>query len=263
MLDVSPTTLRRWADSGDIPFIKTTGGHRRYQLSYIKEMLAEDSVSIGEAALVLDWARMLKESSVHEVCEAILDLKPSYGDWFLAADFLGRVTKEIGRCWADGDFSVAEEHLATGKLTQSLTLIAADFVVADDAPMACLATLSNEHHTLGLSLASFCIRSAACDVQWLGANMPIEELSRFLAESTTIPSLLMLSASEWSTDRVMLERACRELGTSCKSHGTALLIGGSGHWPDRLSYGKRCRSFADLKHALGKLDLLERDRHDE
>lgn len=29
-LDIHPTTLRRWADNGDIPFMLTPGGHRRF-----------------------------------------------------------------------------------------------------------------------------------------------------------------------------------------------------------------------------------------
>ncbi|MDX8394289.1 MAG: helix-turn-helix domain-containing protein [Mariprofundales bacterium] len=30
LLNVHPTTLRRWADNGDIPFLLTPGGHRRF-----------------------------------------------------------------------------------------------------------------------------------------------------------------------------------------------------------------------------------------
>jgi excisionase family DNA binding protein len=29
-LDIHPTTLRRWADNGDIPVMRTPGGHRRF-----------------------------------------------------------------------------------------------------------------------------------------------------------------------------------------------------------------------------------------
>ncbi|MCB9434622.1 MAG: helix-turn-helix domain-containing protein, partial [Ardenticatenaceae bacterium] len=36
LLDVHPTTLRRWADSGDIPVLLTPGGHRRFALSDIQ-----------------------------------------------------------------------------------------------------------------------------------------------------------------------------------------------------------------------------------
>ena len=31
MLSVYPTTLRRWADSGSIPYFRTPGRHRRFR----------------------------------------------------------------------------------------------------------------------------------------------------------------------------------------------------------------------------------------
>lgn len=37
-LDVHPTTLRRWADEGQIPVMLTPGGHRRFAASDIAEM---------------------------------------------------------------------------------------------------------------------------------------------------------------------------------------------------------------------------------
>ena len=36
-LGVHPTTLRRWADSGDIPILLTPGGHRRFAISDIEQ----------------------------------------------------------------------------------------------------------------------------------------------------------------------------------------------------------------------------------
>ena len=36
-LSIHPTTLRRWADNGDIPFMLTPGGHRRFAVSDIQQ----------------------------------------------------------------------------------------------------------------------------------------------------------------------------------------------------------------------------------
>ncbi|MCB9418211.1 MAG: helix-turn-helix domain-containing protein [Ardenticatenaceae bacterium] len=36
-LNVHPTTLRRWADNGDIPFMLTPGGHRRFSTVDIQD----------------------------------------------------------------------------------------------------------------------------------------------------------------------------------------------------------------------------------
>lgn len=39
-LDVHPTTLRRWADQGDMPFMLTPGGHRRFSTEDIEAFQA-------------------------------------------------------------------------------------------------------------------------------------------------------------------------------------------------------------------------------
>lgn len=39
-LRVHPTTLRRWADSGQIPVFLTPGGHRRFAMSDVKDIAA-------------------------------------------------------------------------------------------------------------------------------------------------------------------------------------------------------------------------------
>ncbi len=263
LLGVSPTTLRRWADDGHLPYIRTAGGHRRYKLSDLEELIAHHEESLGDSAELFGWVRMLREARIDEIRNEIRLLRSTNGDWFVTADFLGRVTVEIGRCWADGEFSLVDEHLATGKLNQSLALLAADLVVADDAPVAILATLSNEHHTLGLSLASLCIRSVAIDAQWIGADTPYTEVAQFVSDSADPPNVIMLSASEWSTDYVMLHRACRKIGAACHARGTALVIGGKGHWPDLLEYGERCRSFTDLKQTLGRLGLIAKTQRND
>jgi len=41
MFGVRPTTLARWAREGKLTAILTPGGHRRYVLSYIRELLEE------------------------------------------------------------------------------------------------------------------------------------------------------------------------------------------------------------------------------
>jgi excisionase family DNA binding protein len=42
-LNVHPTTLRRWADNGDIPFLLTPGGHRRFAVADIEEFASSRS----------------------------------------------------------------------------------------------------------------------------------------------------------------------------------------------------------------------------
>ena len=255
-MGVSPTTLRRWADEGRLPYTTTAGGHRRFDRAAIEQLVAQHEVSPGDSAQAFDLLRMLRQARIEEIRDEILALRATEEDWFAVADILGRLIAEVGRCWADGELSVIDEHLFTGKLAQSLALVAVDFDVGRDAPIGLLATVSGERHTLGLSLASLCLRSAAIDAHWIGADTPSAELVQFIGDSAEPPQLIALSASAWSTDHAMLERACREIGAVCQERGTTLLIGGKGYWPEQLEYGERCGSFADLKQALGKVGLI-------
>ena len=41
ILQVSPTTVSRWAKEGRLPFLKTLGGHRRYPEADIRQLAKE------------------------------------------------------------------------------------------------------------------------------------------------------------------------------------------------------------------------------
>ncbi|NDJ85797.1 MAG: helix-turn-helix domain-containing protein [Chloroflexi bacterium] len=56
MLGVHPTTLRRWADNGDVPVYVTPGGHRRFLESDIADMI-ENRLSPHQEDAERLWAR--------------------------------------------------------------------------------------------------------------------------------------------------------------------------------------------------------------
>jgi excisionase family DNA binding protein len=39
LLSVSPKTVSRWAKEGKLPFMRTLGGHRRYPVAAIRELI--------------------------------------------------------------------------------------------------------------------------------------------------------------------------------------------------------------------------------
>lgn len=38
MFGVDPKTVRRWADAGRLPFVRTLGGHRRYRQADVRAL---------------------------------------------------------------------------------------------------------------------------------------------------------------------------------------------------------------------------------
>jgi excisionase family DNA binding protein len=55
-LNVHPTTLRRWADNGDIPFLLTPGGHRRFATADIEEFASSRSQRRALVPVEQVWA---------------------------------------------------------------------------------------------------------------------------------------------------------------------------------------------------------------
>ncbi len=44
---VDPKTVTRWAKAGKLTSIRTLGGHRRYKESEVKNLLANNPITIG------------------------------------------------------------------------------------------------------------------------------------------------------------------------------------------------------------------------
>lgn len=56
LLEVHPTTLRRWADSGDIPCFRTPGGHRRFRTADLADwMQGRQTTALAPQPEALVW----------------------------------------------------------------------------------------------------------------------------------------------------------------------------------------------------------------
>jgi excisionase family DNA binding protein len=68
-LNIHPTTLRRWADNGDIPYMRTPGGHRRFAISDIQRF-AEERLRLRRVfALEQVWAQQALTQTRQEIVQ--------------------------------------------------------------------------------------------------------------------------------------------------------------------------------------------------
>ncbi len=67
LLDVHPTTLRRWANNGDIPAMVTPGGHRRFALNELARFARERSAPRNINGIAGLWATKALADARHEV----------------------------------------------------------------------------------------------------------------------------------------------------------------------------------------------------
>ena len=56
LLRVSPSTLKRWAEAGNVPSERTSGGHRRFQRRDLEDFTAAHSAPSDDPAR---WANAL------------------------------------------------------------------------------------------------------------------------------------------------------------------------------------------------------------
>jgi excisionase family DNA binding protein len=75
-LNVHPTTLRRWADNGDIPFLLTPGGHRRFAVADIEEFASSRSRRRALVPVEQVWA----EKAMRRTRRALASPAPE--EWF-------------------------------------------------------------------------------------------------------------------------------------------------------------------------------------
>lgn len=248
---VAPSTIKRWADQGMLPFSRTAGGHRRFDRRVVERLLRGQPASGDSGAsgdLVASWVRCLVRARRHEVDGRLLEARGRLGSWWRVADELAVVLGQMGSDWACGRLSIAEEHVASDALTRALTRVGDALPIRLDGPTCLLACAGEDEHTLGLSLAELCLRELGWVPLWLGRRTPVAEVVRLVAGGQV--ATVALSASVLLQDQHALRAITDEVGAACRDSGVSLLLGGAGAWPEEPSYGLRVTSFADFHHYL-------------
>lgn len=248
LLGVSPSSIKRWAEEGLVPCIKTAGNHRRFERGVLERFRNSGAAPAAAvpAVMSLDWIdEILGAADPQALAARLLDERARLGSWWRVADRLGSVLAAIGQRWLEGELTILEEHLASERLSRALARVCEWIPLPQTAPRALLATAQGDDHTLGLSLVEVCLRELGWNTLWAGRNLPTQELADQIA--TMLPSieLLAVSASAASADASTLDAQARRLGEACRAAGVALLLGGSGSWSDP-AYGKRVRSIEAL-----------------
>lgn len=238
MAGVGPTAVKRWADQGLLPCIRTPGGHRRFSRAGVEALIRRQHGDLGGGLVDL----LLRVGDGHAVEGRLLADRARLGAWYLVAEAIAPALVELGARWEAGSISVLEEHLASERLARALTRISGALPLAPSAQRCLLASAEGDDHTLGLALAELCLREAGWNTLWAGRATPTAELERTIRRGEV--GLVALSASACSTDALALRRQAEQVGEACLEGGAALALGGTGPWPERPTHGRRFYAFA-------------------
>jgi len=145
LLDVHPSTVKRWCNDGDLPVDKTDGGHRRIHLSDVLSLTAQRNIptmlqhfapyeahvwtAVTEAvendsfekvhALALGW---LDRGRIQRMAWLFRELgrHPRISFERFADECIRGFMVRIGEMWRAGQLRSGEEHMATEMLVETL-----------------------------------------------------------------------------------------------------------------------------------------------
>lgn len=144
-------------------------------------------------------ARYLDAQLAADRTEAVrLIIEEGAGRGVPVTDLLTRVIlpaqREIGRLWQDNRITIADEHLATAI---SQLVIAQLYGRAERAPARgqriLVACVEGEYHDLGARVAADLLDLEGYDVQFAGANVPVDALRALVQRHQ--PDLVVLSVT--------------------------------------------------------------------
>lgn len=232
---VGPTAVKRWADLGMLPCVKTAGGHRRFDRREVQRFLVTLRGSVASS-----FVDLLLEADGLGVEARLLTERSRLGSWLSVAEMLGGALVDLGERWQAGKVTVLQEHLASERLGRALARISDAMPLKPGAPRCILACAEGDRHALGLSLVEVALREAGWATLWAGQDTPASDLAE--VARTGGAEMIAVSASSATADEVGLRRQAEVLGSACAAAGVTLGLGGSGPWPDPPPHGQRFRA---------------------
>jgi excisionase family DNA binding protein len=243
MLNVNASSVKRWADEGKLPCMRTPGGHRRFQMRHV-DAFRSSHLSHQEGLWQDQLSQLLIQGRQGEAESLLLTKRAELGQWQDVGDTVGHMLQSLGARWAEGQLSISEEHVATECLMRCITRILFLFPRRQDSPVCALASAPGDEHTLGLALSELVLAENGWNGMWLGRMCPLETLVD-VAKSPNI-SMLALSASAFSSTPTVLGDVVRTLGPTCMAHSTHLVLGGHGQWPENVFDSIRIQTFSEF-----------------
>ncbi|QFG22569.1 B12-binding domain-containing protein [Actinomadura sp. WMMB 499] len=171
----------------------------------------------------------------------------------LLLDVIAPMQARVGREWAAGRITVAQEHSATA-VNERVIAALADHPAARREPRAerpvAVACIDGEWHALPARLVAEVLRLRGRPVDYLGAQVPTRHLISHLHR--TAPAAVLLSSS--IATRLPAAHAAI---TACQATGTPVLVGGAAYGPDGR-YAALLGADAWAPDARAAADRLER-----
>lgn len=109
--------------------------------------------------------------------------------------------REIGESWYRGEIRVTTEHFASAYLRGKLLSLLQAYPARRNSPLVLIGCAPMEQHELGSLMLAVLLRSEGYRVEYLGPDIPIEDLADYA--SYELPGMVILAASSEISAREM------------------------------------------------------------
>ena len=245
LLGVSEASVKRWADGGLLPTVKTAGGHRRFRPEDVAVFRRERLHKTGRpsarthaetrkahgAAKLKETAGLMYEVLVgghaDEAAAILVNLHlEGTGAAALADKVLCPAMRRVGDLWHQGELSVAQEHVATRAALEALQALRSSLHAhAAHGRRALCCAAEEDFHELPVQVAALVLEARGWEVVNLGTSTPFyalaEAIERFAPRLVCVASTILEG----------LDRAAREYAEvrrTAARFGTGLALGGAG-----------------------------------
>jgi excisionase family DNA binding protein len=210
LLEVHPSTVKRWCDEPALPSRKTGGGHRRIHL---KDLLAfaedrgiETMLDVFDPWQANVWSALsaargpqgfhrliglglawLAQGETELLGRLILEAGRDEGIPFtrFLDECVREFMREVGEEWRKGRLQVGEEHLATQVVEEVLIRLRIESrgdrsvlrTVPGAQPVALVGCVEGDQHELGAQAVRAVLEREGWRVYYLGPNVPLEDFA--------------------------------------------------------------------------------------
>lgn len=242
-IGVSESSLKRWADSGQIEVSRTSGGHRRIPLAEAIRFIRESRATIVKPEILglpeVAAIQSSRPSEPNELAAFTTYLKEGREaearGLFLSAYLGGRsiaelgaeliqpALEEIGEIWRHGTEGVFIEHRATDICIQAISQVRLMQFTSEDAPVAVGGAPSGDVYLLPSLLSAAVLAGEGFRAINLGADSPADALLHAAREYDATLVWLSMSVEQEQND---IETIVRELSDGLAPLDAMLIVGG-------------------------------------
>jgi MerR family transcriptional regulator, light-induced transcriptional regulator len=249
LFDVTETTVKRWADEGELKCQKTPGGHRKFEIRQVIEF-AEEKNFEPVAALELPDSDALADSiriaiitrDYPKLVEAFVSkaLSPDTKDlyrflvylyehkialWEIYDLILRPGMHRIGAQWERGEIEISHEHRASAETMDAIAKLQTQiYIKPSTGKSALFACLDAEMHEIGLRTAVNLFEAEGWHTYNLGARTPFRSLLATIEEIRPDVVCLSITRQENVPDLPAKIAALSALLRSCDAQ---LAVGGA------------------------------------